>query len=429
MPARRHRPALACRASGGLVLPLISDCYPIAHCRNPRATPGAAYGRRQTKVLNRAGFAAALWEIASWPGYRPSPLVALPGLAAAAGLGAIWYKDESERFGLQSFKALGGAYAVLRLLIERVKAHSGAARVTSRDLLDGRYRDLTDQVTVTCATDGNHGRSVAWGARTFGCRSVIYIHRTVSEGRRAAIAGFGAEVVRTAGTYDDSVRRAAADAATRGWHVISDTSYSGYTDVPREVMQGYTLMAAEAIDQLSAGDLPTHLFVQGGVGGLAAAVLAQFWLRFGSDRPRFVVVEPDAAACLDASARADRPTAIEGELDTIMAGLSCGEVSLLAWQVLAKGADDFMTVPDPAAVAVMRLLADGVGGDPPLVAGESAVAGLAGALAAAIDPTLAAALDLGPESRILVFGTEGDTDPELYRSIVGRTAEAVRAAR
>ena len=402
---------------------------PIRLFHNRHADPTRLYSDAARAVLDDVGIAAAQREIAAWPGYAKSPLERLPGLAAAAGIGQIFYHDESGRFGLGSFKALGGAYAVYRLLARLIADRFGGAAVDSAALAAGAYRDFTATVTVCCATDGNHGRSVAWGARTFGCRSVIYIHRTVSEGRRAAIAGFGAEVVRTAGTYDDSVRRAAADAATRGWHVISDTSYSGYTDVPREVMQGYTLMAAEAIDQLSAGDLPTHLFVQGGVGGLAAAVLAQFWLRFGSDRPRFVVVEPDAAACLDASARADRPTAIEGELDTIMAGLSCGEVSLLAWQVLAKGADDFMTVPDPAAVAVMRLLADGVGGDPPLVAGESAVAGLAGALAAAIDPTLAAALDLGPESRILVFGTEGDTDPELYRSIVGRTAEAVRAAR
>ncbi len=402
---------------------------PIRLFHNRDADPSRPYGEAAEAVLDGAEIATAQREIATWPGYAESPLEQLPGLAAAGGVGQIYYKDESGRFGLGSFKALGGAYAVYRLLARLVADRPGGVAVASAELAAGAHRDITSTATVCCATDGNHGRSVAWGARTFGCRSVIYIHQTVSEGRRAAIAGFGAEVVRTAGTYDDSVRQAAADAAARGWYVVSDTSYAGYSDRPREVMRGYTLIAAEAIRQLPAGELPTHLFLQGGVGGLAAAVLAQFWLRFGSDRPRFVVVEPEAAACLYASARAGQPTAIEGELDTMMAGLSCGEVSLLAWQVLAQGADDFMTVPDRAAVAVMRLLANGVGGDPPLVAGESAVAGLAGARAAARDPKLAAALDLGPESRILVFGTEGDTDPDLYRSIVGRPAEAVRAAR
>ena len=335
---------------------------PIRLFHNTDADPPRPYGEAAQAVLDGAEITAAQREIAAWPGYAESPLEQLPGLAAAGGIGQIFYKDESGRFGLGSFKALGGAYAVYRLLARLVADRLGGVAVASAELAAGAHRDITSTVTVCCATDGNHGRSVAWGARTFGCRCVIYIHQTVSEGRRAAIAGFGAEVVRTVGTYDDSVRQAAADAAAHGWYVVSDTSYAGYTDVPREVMQGYTLMADEAIRQLPMGELPTHLFLQGGVGGLAAAVLAQFWIRFGSDRPRFVVVEPAAAACLYASARAGQPTAIEGELDTMMAGLSCGEVSLLAWQVLAQGADDFMTVPDRAAVAVMRLLADGVAG-------------------------------------------------------------------
>ena len=407
-------------------MPLISDCYPIAHCRNPRATPGAAYGRRQTKVLNRAGFAAALWEIASWPGYRPSPLVALPGLAAAAGLGAIWYKDESERFGLQSFKALGGAYAVLRLLIERVKAHSGAARVTSRDLLDGRYRDLTDQVTVTCATDGNHGRSVAWGAETFGCRCVIYVHATVSQARTAAIERFGATVVRTEGTYDDSLRRAAEDAAENGWIVVTDTSYEAAMEVPRDVMQGYTVMADEVVRQLPAGERPSHVFIQGGVGGLAAAIIGHLWQVWGAERPRAVVVEPDQAGCLYESARRGKPSTIEGALDTVMAGLACGTPSLLAWEILEPGVSDFLTVPDAAALDCMRLLAVGVSGDPPLIAGESAVAGLAGLLLAGQHAETAEALGLGQDSRVLLIGTEGDTDPELYRKIVGPPVEAAK---
>lgn len=392
---------------------------------NPRADRRRAYGGAPAEVLDEAGFARAWAEIRSWPGYAPTPLVALPGLAAEAGLGSVRYKDEAPRFGLGSFKALGGAYAVARLLAQEVAARAGIEGVTSADLAAGGHRTITRDITVACATDGNHGRAVAWGARTFGCRCVIYIHATVSEGRKQAIERFGAEVRRTPGNYDDSVRQAARDAAAEGWFVVSDTSYEGYMDVPRDVMHGYTVMAEEAIRQLPEGEPPSHVFVQGGVGGVAAAVCARFWQRFGERRPRLIVVEPERAAALFESACAGRPVPATGDLKTIMAGLACGEVSLLAWRVLERGAHAFMTVPDDAAPELMRRLAAGRAGDPPLVAGESAVAGLAGALAALADPAKAEALDLGPRSRVLVFGTEGATDPELYARIVGRPAEEV----
>lgn len=409
-------------------MPLIADAASARLLHNSLVDRRRAYGDAERSVLSEEKFEQARREIGVWPGYAETPLVSLPGLAAAAGVAEILYKDEAGRFGLGSFKALGGAYAVFRLLAERVAARNGGAAPDAQALARGDHHDITSAVTVCCATDGNHGRSVAWGARTFGCRAVIYIHSTVSDARRDAIAGFGAEVVRTAGTYDDSVRQAAADAAANGWHVVSDTSYEGYMDVPRDVMQGYTVMTEEAIRQLPDGRPPSHVFVQGGVGGLAAAVLAPFWQRYGTERPRFVVVEPERAACLYSSAEAGRPVAAEGDLDTLMAGLACGEVSLLAWQILSAGADDFMTVADEAALGVMRLLAAGTGGDVRLVAGESAVAGLAGALAALARPDLADRLVLGPDSRILVFGTEGDTDPALYQSIVGRSADAVRVS-
>jgi diaminopropionate ammonia-lyase len=187
-------------------------------------------------------------------------------------------------------------------------------------------------------------------------------------------------------------------------------------------------MVDEALQQLPEGTRPTHVFVQGGVGGLAAAVCGHFWERWGEQRPRFVVVEPDKAACLFESARLGRPTVVHGELDTIMAGLACGEVSLLAWEILEEGADDFLTVPDEAAIECMQLLARGAGADTPVVAGESAVAGLAGLLAALDHPVTARALGLSTVSRALLIGSEGDTDPEFYRKTVGRSADAVRAA-
>jgi diaminopropionate ammonia-lyase len=382
--------------------------------------------RGRSEILSLAALSCAKNEIASWPGYAPTPLRPLPAIAEALALNAVYYKDEAGRFGLGSFKALGGAYGVLRLLQKAIREKTGAM-VSSRDITSGRHAELVSAITVTCATDGNHGRSVAWGARNFGCRCVIYVHSTVSEGRCRAIAGYGAEIRRVPGTYDDAVRQADAAAAIHGWHVVSDTSYEGYVDVPRDVMQGYALMAEEALQQMPKGVRPTQVFVQGGVGGLAAGICAYLWELFGAHRPVLVVVEPDKADCLLRSAVAGHPTPAEGPLDTLMAGLACGEVSLLAWRILGPGADAFMTIADEDAANVMRLLADG-GGDGPIVAGESAVAGLVGLLAAAPQASTRDALALGPQSTVLVLGTEGATDPELYRRIVGRSAEEVAAA-
>jgi diaminopropionate ammonia-lyase len=407
--------------------------HPLPHVRlqaalNPAVEPQAPYGDAQRAILGGDAWTRAHAQITRWPGYAPTPLARLDGLARAAGVAQMLYKDEGGRFGLGSFKALGGAYAVSRLLMREIAARTGAANVGIDDLLGGRYADITREITVTCATDGNHGRSVAWGAQRFGCACVIYVHATVSEGRKAAIEHYGAQVVRTSGNYDDSVREAAADAARLNRFVVSDTSYEGYMDVPRDVMQGYAVMADEAIDQLPGGALPTHIFLQGGVGGLAAAVCAHFWERFGERRPRVVVVEPDKAACLYESARAGKPVAVHGDLDTVMAGLACGEVSLLAWSILKPGAFGFLTIDDESALDTVRLLASGRYGDAPIVAGESAVAGLTGCLAALADETVRAQLGLDAASRVLVFGSEGATDAALYQRIVGRTAEAVRMA-
>ncbi len=402
----------------------ISD-HPLAHCRNPGARRGAAPPASLLALLSPDAARAARREIASWPGYAPTPLVDLRGLAAAAGLGRILYKHEAPRFGLGSFKALGGAYAVLRVLQEALRAAGIAEEASSADLRAGCWREETARITVACATDGNHGRSVAWGARMFGCRCVIYLHETVSAAREQAIARFGAEIRRVSGTYDDAVRRAAEDAAAHGWIVVSDTSYPGYLDIPRNVMLGYTVMVDEAVAQFPSGEEPTHLFLQGGVGGLAAAVAARFWQLYGSDRPRVVVVEPDRAACLFESARQGRPVGVPGDLDTIMAGLACGEPSLLAWQILEAVADDFLTIPDAAAVETMRLLAFPPAEDPPLVAGESAVAGLAAVLLARRRSDLAAALELREDSRVLLIGSEGATDPETWAHLVGTAPESV----
>ena len=353
-------------------------------------------------VLPSAGFRRAKAEISGWEGYAPTPLRDLPTWAASAGVASIRLKDEASRFGLGSFKALGGAYAVSNLLRDALSRMGVAPSATSAELAGGRYRIATQAIVVTCATDGNHGRSVAWGASRFGCRCVIFVHKTVSQKRADAIAAFGAEIRRVQGTYDDAVRAAARQAEAGGWLLASDTSWPGYIEVPRDIMQGYRIMADEAADQW-VGAPPTHVFVQAGVGGVAAAVSAHMRLRF-NPVPKLIVVEPDRAACLLASAESGTLTAIAGDLDTAMAGLACGEPSLLAWEELSRSAMAFLAIPDESAVeAVQRLSEEDI------EAGESGVAGLAGMILSAKDSRSRSILRLTPESRVLLFNTEGAT--------------------
>jgi diaminopropionate ammonia-lyase len=253
------------------------------------------------------------------------------------------------------------------------------------------------------------------------------VHEHVSQGRRDAIAKYGAEVREVKGNYDDAVRHAAATAAAEGWTVVSDTSYSGYRDIPLDVMHGYGVMAAEVVQQLAGQPPPTHVFAQAGVGALAAAVCASFWLHWGPQRPRFVVVEPIRADCVYRSLQAGRPAVVEGALDTVMAGLACGEVSELAWEVLHGGVNVALAIADAYALQAMRVLAAPVAGDPPVVAGETGGVGLAALLAAQDRPELRQLFAIDAHSRVLLLGSEGDTDAQIYHSIVGRTAEQVLA--
>lgn len=393
---------------------------------NALAEPAAVpYGAVRGQVMSQAGFDAALAEIASWPNYASTPLLSLNELASQLGIAKLFYKDERRRFGLGSFKALGGAYAVANVLRHKVKDARGLSQVTSRELLSGAFADVVRAATVTCATDGNHGRSVAWGARLFGCRCVIFVHAHVSQGRRDAIAQYGAEVREVKGNYDDAVRHAATNAAVEGWTVVSDTSYPGYRDIPLDVMHGYGLMAAEIVQQMAGADPPTHVLVQAGVGALAAAVCANFWLQWGERRPHFVVVEPTRADCVYRSLEAGSPVVVGGTLDTVMAGLACGEVSELAWEILRGGANAAVAVDDAYALDAMRLLARPLAGDPPVVAGETGGVGLAALLAARDHPGIWRQLGLNDQSRVLLLGSEGDTDPVIYREIVGRSAAEV----
>jgi diaminopropionate ammonia-lyase len=388
------------------------------------AARGEAYGGDRGKVLSPQGFDAALAEIRQWPDYRPTPLHRLPGLARTLGLTDVLYKDEALRFGLKSFKALGGAYAVARAVAAEL-GRQGRPRPAAADVMAGRCAEAARGLTITSATDGNHGRSVAWAAQRIGCRAVIFIHETVSEARAAAIAAYGAEVVRLPGGYDESVRHAFAEARARGWIVVQDTGGADYRDIPADITYGYGVLAREAIAQMEAP--PSHVLVQAGVGGLASAVCAVFWMAWGARRPQLIVLEPTKADCVFQSLAAGRPTEVTGDLETVMAGLSCGVVSDLAWDVLKHGADGAIAIDDTHALAGMRRLAQPETGDPAIVAGECS-GGAVGALLAIKDrPDLRGKLGIDARSRVLLIGTEGDTDPAIYRRTVGQSADEVRA--
>jgi diaminopropionate ammonia-lyase len=358
------------------------------------------YGDPERRIVSLERHTEAITTIRGWPGYAPTPLHPLPNLARDLGLGAIWYKDEGPRFGVGSFKALGGPYGVSRLLRREGRSPAG--------------------LTVTCASTGNHGRALAWAASLLGCRSVIFVPRLLSQGRAEAIASYGGEVVRVEGGYDEALRESRDTALAEGWFVISDKSEGRATEqVGRDMMQGCTVLIAEVLEQLGPGRVPTHVFVPAGVGGLAAATTAHLWEVLGDRRPKMVIVESEQADCLLQSARAGRPVTLDGPLDTMMGGLRCREPSPLAWEILRPGAHFFGAISDEASCETMRRLGAGVG-DPPIDAGESGVASAAALLSLAADPTQRGALGLSDEATVVLVGTEGATDARIYEQIVGR---------
>jgi len=368
---------------------------------NPAASR-ATYSLAERKVVSLATGQRAREELSRWDDYNVTPLRRFHDAAAEAGLADIFYKDESGRFGLGSFKALGGAYASGLALRRWLNAEHGTLPADHR-----RWRpEWTAGVTLACATDGNHGRSVAYGARRYGCRCVVYMHEKAPEEKAEAIAALGATVVRTPGSYDDSVRHARAEVSTRtNWILVPDTTNDPDDPTPSEVMQGYVVMALELFEQIE--DQPTHLFVQAGVGGLAGALAGAFAERYGARRPTFVVVQPDAAGCLYETARRGELTTVNGSLETAMEMLSCGEASALAWTILRQRTDAFLTIADGLAVSLTERLRREEGDRPGLDIGISGAASFAGLHAALADPHVRSALDLGHKARVLVIGTEG----------------------
>lgn len=363
---------------------------------------------------------AAWKELAS----DATPLYALPDLAGKLQVGSVHVKDESVRSPLGSFKALGAPVALVRQVLRLYPEHD----IVPEQVLTGRYAQLLQDYTVISATDGNHGRSLAAAAKCAGCQCVIVLHAHVSAEREAAIAAYGARIVRITGNYDESVEVAAELAGTNGWQVISDTSYDGYEDIPRDVMQGYGTIAAEVVEQMAGHEgasAYTHIFLQGGVGGLAAGIVSYLWELYGVKRPRFIVVEPAQADCLYQSALHGRASRALGSIDSVMAGLACGETSPLAWRFLQPAVDYFLTIEDELAIQAMRVLAAGSEADVPIVAGESGVAGLAGLLSICSNKVCMTQVGLDTSARVLVINTEGATAATVYRDLVGVSADAV----
>lgn len=399
---------------------------PAAYFPNTMPAHGQLLDPRDAETLGPAAARRVRQVLDLREGSGPTPLHTLPGLAADLGLGALYLKDEGFRLGLGSFKALGGAYALMILVKEEAARRLGR-EVAIGELLSDEIRAIAATMTFACATDGNHGRSVAQGAQLMGAKARIFVHAGVSATRVAAIARFGAETIRVNGTYDESVAEATRVAEAKGWTVVSDTSWPGYEYIPGLVQQGYTALVREVLADLPAP--PTHVFLQAGVGGFAAAVAGHLAVVLGDERPHVTVVEPARAACLYESARAGEPTKVAEQEPTVMAMLDCYDPSRIAFRVLSRVADGFMTVDEEVAPEVMRRLAAPVGGDPAVVAGESGGAGLAGVLTALRDPALADSIGLGPKARVLAIITEGATDPALYDHYVGRSPAAVLAGR
>ena len=360
----------------------------------------------------------------SFPQYTTTPLTRLDRMAAYLGLKEVYVKDESYRFGLNAFKVLGGSFAMARFI----------AGETGRDVSELPYSVLTSdklreefgQATFFTATDGNHGRGVAWSANRLGQKAVVHMPKGSTQTRLENIAKEGAQVDIQEMNYDDCVRLAAkeADETERGV-IVQDTAWDGYEEIPSWIMQGYGTMAMEAGEQLRdyGCDRPTHVFVQAGVGSLAGAVVGYFTNLYPDNPPTFVVVEADVAACLykGAAAGDGDPRIVDGDMQTIMAGLACGEPNTISWDILKNHVKVFIAAPDWVAASGMRMLAAPIKGDAPVTSGESGAAPF-GALAAIMTMEeyrdLRHEIGLDENSSVLLFSTEGDTDPERYKNIV-----------
>ena len=356
----------------------------------------------------------------SIPGYSPTPLIKLPELAKKLGVSELLIKDESQRFDLNAFKVLGASYAMARVIKAELELDEAELTFDSISSKTESFRHLT----FTTATDGNHGRAVAWSAKKFGCNAVVYMPKGSSKARLEAIQKYGAEASIVEGNYDETVLFAKRMAKENGWILLQDTSWRGYEIIPAYIMQGYFMLLIEALEQ-AKGIWPTHVFVQAGVGSLAASLLAFLCSFVQKIKPVFTLVEPVGAPCFFNSIKAGdgKPHRIHGDLKTIMAGLACGKPSQIGWEILKTGTDAFIICSDEIARRGMRILGNPSGDDKHVISGESGAVTLGlvyELLSNAGYDDIKDNLHLKKDAKILLFSTEGDTDPEHYRKVVWR---------
>lgn len=359
----------------------------------------------------------------SFPQYKETPLVALDNLGDFIGVKGLYVKDESYRFGLNAFKVLGGSFAMAKYLAQKLK--KDISELPYEKLISNEVREELGDITFVTATDGNHGRGVAWTANRLKQKSVVYMPKGSSLTRLENIRKEGAEASITDMNYDEAVRLAAKYADEHNGVVIQDTAWEGYEDIPAWIMQGYGTMALEALNQLKeyGVERPTHIFVQAGVGSLAGAIQGFFASVFKDNCPITTIVEASEAACLYKSAIADDGDlrVVDGDMPTIMAGLACGEANIIGWDILKNHSSIFVSAPDWVSANGMRILGNSMKGDKRVTSGESGAVTLGLVYEIMTNPIykeLKEKLKLDENSNVLLFSTEGDTDPDKYREIV-----------
>ena len=355
------------------------------------------YSFNQDKIfssLSKKDIDEAYSSISNWDGYMPTPLIQLNKLSKELNLNKIFYKDESKRFDLKSFKALGGAYAVEKI----TKGNK--------------------DIVVATATAGNHGRSVAWGAKRLGLKCKIFISEHVSDARGQAMANLGADVIKVKGNYEKSLVECIKQSTKNSWQIVQDVAWKDYMLVPKYTMAGYTVMMKEIVDQIKDIKI-THIILQAGVGGMAGAMVAGI-ARYLENVPETIVVEPDSAACVMESIKAGKIEKIEIKRESLMGGMSCGEVSLVPWEILKKSVKFCISLPDDDIAKTMKLLGNSSFSDETIIAGENSAPGVIGLIVSCTDKKIKENLELNSNSNILVIGCEGDTDKEMYQKLISQ---------
>ena len=334
----------------------------------------------------------AIEAISSWDNYAPTPLIKLNKLNEELKFKNIYYKDEDKRFDLRSFKALGGAFAVYKIASKK------------------------KDITVSTATAGNHGRSVAWGAQRLGVKCKIFISEFVSESRAEAMRNLDAEVIRVKGNYDNSLKECIKQSNKNNWEIVQDVSWEGYKEVPKLIMAGYTIMVKEIINEIDKNSI-THVFLQAGVGGMAAAIIAGF-AKLSKTIPQFIIIEPENADCVFQSIKNNKPTTVDIKKETVMGGMSCGDVSSIAWEILKNSANYCLTIPDEAISTAVALLAEKRLSDKKIIGGECAVPGVIALIGSFNNKEYLDKLELNEQSNVLLFGCEGLTDNAMYQKLL-----------